>query len=154
MEGCDQVKEETTREKGFPAFPYWGWVQTRWETVGPACIIYETWRILRLNICWFVKSTNMRSCSSPWHRSTADRKNTVAHLIDEKSGWWPEPRRVPLLPRSDGGRRKRGEDRGGVRIRRDGIGLKVTACQSERTVSRKDPPPHICAGLSLCSFSP
>lgn len=43
------------------------------------CIIHEPRRILRLNICWFVKSKNMRSCPSPWHISSGNRK-TLSHI--------------------------------------------------------------------------
>lgn len=41
------------------------------------CIIYETRHILRLNICWFVKSTNVRSISLT--------QNTKRRLT---SNWW------------------------------------------------------------------
>lgn len=38
--------------------------------------------IQRLDICWFVKSTNMRSCPSPWHISPSNRKHC------RMFNWW------------------------------------------------------------------
>lgn len=55
------------------------------------CIIYECWHILRLNICWFVKSTNARSRPSPWHISLADGKQRCTF------NWWV-PRLVTRSP--------------------------------------------------------
>lgn len=57
-----------------------GW---HWRTA-VFCIIYEQQHILRLNICWFVKSTNSRSCSR-LHVSEHSAQNTSAHLIDENT---------------------------------------------------------------------
>lgn len=86
------------------------------ESLGPArpslCIIYELRHILRLNICWFVKSTNMRSCPSPWHTSSADGK-TLSHIyLMRTEDGDPNPCRATPSHRhsfscSDGGQRKR-----------------------------------------------
>lgn len=63
-----------------------GW---HWRTA-VFCIIYEQQHILRLNICWFVKSTNSRSCS---------RLHVSEHVSGPKHlrtfNWWEHSPRDP-----------------------------------------------------------
>lgn len=71
---------------GRPIGNSFGSLRANTDTSPPGlCIIYKCWHILRLNICWFVKSTKTRSCLSVW-----PSENSVAHLIDESRWWWPE----------------------------------------------------------------
>lgn len=135
----------------FPFFPHS--FQHAGREFGPglaSALFMSAQHILRLNICWFVKSTNTRSCPSPWHISSADRKHCRTF------NWW-EPRLVtrttavaalpslpsiPLLLRW----RQKG---GGVGVGGGGAyergqrwakaGLKVAASHCERTASRKAP---------------
>lgn len=128
---------------------------------GPGlCIIYERRHILRLNICWFVKSTNMRSCPSPWHISSADGKHCRTF------NWW-EQRLVTRTPRSPPSlvpspllwRRtgKKGRGRRGCLYERGRrwakAGLKVTDSHCERTASRKAPRTYLCSLVFMFSFT-
>lgn len=91
------------------------------------------------------------------------RKNTVAHLIDENGGWWPEPppRSPPSLPPSlpsfpspapteDGEKGEREVVVGGGREGR----TQGHSFPLREDSFREGPPALICAHLSLCSLSP
>lgn len=168
--GCDGRKKEKKSEvRGgsmhdlFPFFPHS--FQHAGREFGPglaSALFMSAQHILRLNICWFVKSTNTRSCPSPWHISSADRKHCRTF------NWW-EPRLVtrttavavlpslpsiPLLLR----RRQKGGGGGGGCIW-EGTALGEGRTQGRSFPLREDsfqegPPTLICAHLSLCSLSP
>ena len=155
--GCED--EEGFSLEGFPWFSLLrpGKDASPWHTgteFGPGlCIIYEHRHILRLNICWFVKSTNMRSCPSPWHISSANGKHCRTF------NWWEQrlvtwtPAALPSLPPSfllllwrrtekKGKGRWGGVGGGGGCVYERGrhwakAGLKVTASHCEGTASRK-----------------
>lgn len=94
-----------------------------------SCIIYERRLILRLNICWFVKSTNGRSRSRP---DVSERlaPNPPAHLIDENIP------RATRMARRRRRRRRRGGERGGMKVSFQERRLFISVC------------------FSLCAFSP
>lgn len=117
--------------------------------------------ILRLNICWFVKSTNTRSCPSPWHISSADRKHCRTF------NWW-EPRLVtrtaavaalpslpsiPLLLR----RRQKGGGGWGVHMRGDSVGRRQDS-RSQLPIARgqlpgRPPYTYLCSLVFMFSFT-
>lgn len=148
----------------FPFFPHS--FQHAGREFGPglaSALFMSAQHILRLNICWFVKSTNTRSCPSPWHISSADRKHCRTF------NWW-EPRLVtrttavaalpslpsiPLLLRW----RQKGGGVGGGGCIWEGTALGEGRTQGRSFPLREDsfqegPPTLICAHLSLCSLSP
>lgn len=126
----------------FPFFPHS--FQHAGREFGPglaSALFMSAQHILRLNICWFVKSTNTRSCPSPWHISSADRKHCRTF------NWW-EPRLVTRTtavnpsPAQTEAKRRRGWGGGGAYERGQRwakAGLKVAASHCERTASRKAP---------------
>lgn len=179
-EECDQKEEETSVEEKalglkedlvwrvFLCFPIEGQEQTPLSgtlgaSLGPARPLHYLWAPAHLEI------KHLLICQKHKHEvlpisltyKFSRQKNTVAHLIDENSGWWPEPpaARSPSLPHSfscsDGGRRKREE--GGACMRGDGVGRRQDS-RSQLPIARGRlpgrPPVLICAHLSLCSLSP
>lgn len=106
---------------------YWTGTEGLWKC-RTSCIIYERRLILRLNICWFVKSTNRRSRSHP-DVSERPAPNPPAHLIDEN---------ISCATRTAWRRRRR--RRGGERS-----GMKVSFQERRLFIS-------VC--FSLCAFSP
>lgn len=147
----------------FPFFPHS--FQHAGREFGPglaSALFMSAQHILRLNICWFVKSTNTRSCPSPWHISSADRKHCRTF------NWW-EPRLVtrttavaalpslPSIPLLLRWRQKGGGGGGGCIW--EGTALGEGRTQGRSFPLREDsfqegPPTLICAHLSLCSLSP
>lgn len=164
--GCDgRKKEKKSEARGggsmhdlFPFFPHS--FQHAGREFGPglaSALFMSAQHILRLNICWFVKSTNTRSCPSPWHISSADRKHCRTF------NWW-EPRLVTRTtavnpsPAQTEAKRRRGWGVGGWCIW-EGTALGEGRTQGRSFPLREDsfqegPPTLICAHLSLCSLSP